>query len=55
MKNKLNFIALLLTPIGIILSQFNKALGTAILGAAITLFIINFFQHYELKKKGGKK
>jgi len=55
MKVTLSFIALLLTPIGMILAQFNRSLGAAIFGAAITLFIVNFFQHYEIKKKRGRK
>jgi len=55
MKITLSFIALLLTPIGMILTKFNRSLGAAILGAAIALFIVNFFQHYELKKRRVKK
>ena len=51
MKITLNIIGLFLTPIGMILSKFNKSLGAAILGAAITLIIVHIFQHYELKKK----
>jgi hypothetical protein len=55
MKVTLDTIALFLAPLGIILAQFNKVVGAAILGAAITLFIVNFFQHYEIREKGGKK
>ncbi len=55
MKLTLSNIGIVLAPIGIISSQFNKAIGAAILGSAITLFIVNFFQHYELKKKEGEK
>jgi len=55
MKKTLNIVALFLTPIGIILAQFNKVVGAAILGAAITLFIVNFFHYYEIREKRGKK
>ena len=52
-KNKINlvYIAIIFTIAGILLSRFNKGLAGALLGSAITLYAINFFQHFEIKKK----
>jgi len=50
----LHIIGLFLAPIGLILSNFNKPLGGAILGAAITLMLVHMFQDYEFKKKAKK-
>ena len=51
MKITLNIIGACLTPVGMILAKFNRAIGAAILGSAITLILVHVFQHYELKKK----
>ena len=54
MKITLNLIGITLTPIGMILAQFNRPLGAALLGAAVALILTHIFQHYELKKKEAK-
>ncbi|MCP3682866.1 MAG: hypothetical protein GY861_09270 [bacterium] len=51
MKITLNIIGLFLAPIGMIISQFQKPLGAAVLGSAITLILVHIFQHHEIKKK----
>ena len=40
-----------MAPIGMILAQFNKPIGAAILGSSITLIILHLMKHYEIKKK----
>ena len=51
MKITLIFIGTILTPIGMIVAKVHKPLGAAVLGSAITLFMVHIFQHYKLKKK----
>ncbi len=55
MKLTLSNIGIVLAPIGIISAQFNKPVGAAILGSAITLNLVHIFQHYKIKKKKDKK
>jgi len=51
MNMTLNIIGVSMTPVGMILAQFNKPLGAAILGSAITLIAVGVSQNYELRKK----
>jgi len=48
-------VGLFLTPLGMILSQFNKPLGAGILGAAIALMTVHILRHLNLDKKAKKE
>jgi len=46
---KLLIIGLFLASIGMIISNFNKSFGAAILGASITLILVHIFQNFKFK------
>ncbi len=51
MKITLNMLGVIMAPVGMILAQFNKPVGAAILGSSITLILLHLYQHYELREK----